>query len=82
MNQRHSTGSTGRFVRRYDYDDRTVLAADVGTPDGAVTVDTVDGTAIVVLDGDGGQEEFEIELPGPAANVDTQNGVLTITIDR
>lgn len=82
MNQRQFNGRTDRFVRRYDYDDRTVLAADIGADDENVSVNTVDGTAIVVLQREGREEEFEIELPGAAANVDTQNGVLTITITQ
>ncbi|QLG62706.1 DUF7127 family protein [Halorarum salinum] len=82
MNQPQHTGRTERFVRRYDYDDETVVAADVDADEDAVTVDTVDGTAIVVVERDGGEEEFELELPGPAANVDTQNGVLTIRISQ
>ncbi|ESP89083.1 DUF7127 family protein [Candidatus Halobonum tyrrellensis] len=80
MTQRHSLGRQERFVRRYDYDDRTVLAADL--PAGDVSVDVVDGTAIVVTDRDSGVEEFEFDLPGPAATVDTHNGVLTIGVDK
>ena len=82
MNQRHYDGRTERFVRRYDYDDRTVLAADLGADEEDVSVDTVDGTAIVVVQRGDREEEFEIDLPGPAANVDTQNGVLTITVSQ
>ncbi|WP_435128961.1 DUF7127 family protein [Halobaculum sp. D14] len=82
MPQRQSSGRQERFVRQYDYDDRTVIAADLNADDDAVSVDTVDGTAIVVVDRDGEEDEFEFELPAPAANVDTTNGVLTITIDQ
>ena len=82
MNQRQFNGQTERFVRRYDYDDGTVLAADLGIDEENVHVDTVDDTAIVVLEREGGEEEFEIDLPGAAANIDTQNGVLTITITQ
>ena len=80
----HTTGRQGRFVRRYDYDDGTVVAADLGADDENVAVDVVDGTAIVVVERgvDAGDEEFEFDLPGPAASVDTQNGVLTIRIEQ
>ncbi|SHH35460.1 DUF7127 family protein [Halobaculum gomorrense] len=82
MNQRNSVDRRERFLRRYDYDDETVIAADLNAADEDVTVDTVDGTAIVVIgrDGDRDNEEFEFELPGPAASVDIENGVLTIGI--
>ncbi|QLG26617.1 Hsp20/alpha crystallin family protein [Halorarum halophilum] len=82
MNQRQFNGETERFVRRYDYDDTTVLAADLDIDEEDVYVDTVDDTAIVVLQREDGDEEFEIDLPGTAANIDTQNGVLTITITQ
>ncbi|QZP37884.1 DUF7127 family protein [Halobaculum magnesiiphilum] len=83
MNQRTSVDRRERFLRRYDYDDGTVIAADLNAADEDVTVDTVDGTAIVVIDGEGDREdeEFEFDLPGPAASVDIENGVLTIGIN-
>ncbi|GAA0257928.1 DUF7127 family protein [Halobaculum roseum] len=83
MNQRTSVDRRERFLRRYDYDDGTVIAADLNAADEDVTVDTVDGTAIVVIAGDDGHEdeEFEFDLPGPAASVDIENGVLTIGIN-
>ncbi len=80
MTQRHTTDRRERFVRRYDYPDGTVVAADLNAADDDVHVDTVDGSAIVVVDREGGEEEFEFELPGPAASVDIENGVLTIHI--
>ena len=80
MIQRHTTDRRGRFLRRYDYDDGTVIAADLNAADERVTVDTVDGTAIVVVEREGDDEEFEFELPGSAASVDIENGVLTITV--
>ena len=82
MNQHHTVDRRERFLRRYDYDDGTVIAADLNAADEDVTVDTVDGTAIVVIahEGDREDEEFEFELPGPAVSVDIENGVLTIGI--
>lgn len=78
MTQRHSTDRRERFLRRYDYDDGTVIAADLNAADENVTVDTVDGTAIVVIERDDDDEEFEFDLPGSATSVDIENGVLTI----
>jgi len=82
MNQRNTVDRRERFLRRYDYDNDTVIAADLNAADEDVTVDTVDGTAIVVIapEDDRDDEEFEFELPGPAASVDMENGVLTIEV--
>jgi HSP20 family molecular chaperone IbpA len=82
MNQRNSVDRRERFLRRYDYDDKTVIAADLNAADDDVSVDTVDGTVVVVIAraGEHEDEEFEFDLPGPAATVDIENGVLTIGI--
>ncbi|MFC6613858.1 Hsp20/alpha crystallin family protein [Halopenitus salinus] len=69
-------------VRRYEYPDRWVLAADLGVADDQVTVDTVGDTAIVVIDRNGTEAETEFDLPGPAADVAVRNGVLTIEVER
>ncbi|MFC7136854.1 hypothetical protein ACFQRB_10855 [Halobaculum litoreum] len=63
MTQRHTTDRRERFVRRYDYPDGTVVAADLNAADDDVHVDTVDGSAIVVVDREGGEEEFEFGFP-------------------
>ena len=78
------TRSTGEaaLVRRYEYEDGWVVAADVGGDDEAITVDTVGHTAIVVIEGDGEPVESDFELPGPAATASVTNGVLTIEGDR
>ncbi|MFC6785500.1 Hsp20/alpha crystallin family protein [Halobaculum halobium] len=83
MNQHNTVDRRERFLRRYDYDDGTVIAADLNAADEDVTVDTVDGTAIVVIAREDGRadEEFEFELPGSAASVDIENAVLTIGIN-
>jgi hypothetical protein len=62
-------------LRRYDYGDETVLAADLG-PERDAAVDVVDGTAIVVVDG----EQYDLELDGDARAF-IRNGVLTIEVD-
>lgn len=63
-------------IRRFDYDDATVFAADFGL-DG--TVDVVGDTAIVVA----GNDQYDISLPesdGVTALIN--NGVLTIEVNR
>lgn len=73
MVTQQQTGADEPFVRRYDYGDEWVIAADVGT-DGA-DIDVVDGTAIVVVDG---RTEVELSLPGTVESVDTNNGVVEV----
>ncbi|KTG08678.1 hypothetical protein AUR64_18605 [Haloprofundus marisrubri] len=83
MSVQQSAGGE-RFIRRYEYDDSWVIAAELGVADDAVDVDVVGTTAIVVVDhGDQMSEtEFEFELPGADATVETNNGVLTITVAK
>ncbi|PSQ32939.1 hypothetical protein BRD05_09490 [Halobacteriales archaeon QS_9_70_65] len=63
---------TDGLVRRYDYDDGSVIVADVGPADGHAEV--VDGTVVVVTDG--GHWEFDA-LAGAARAV-MNNGIVTI----
>ena len=61
-------------VRTIEYDDdETVIAVDFGTSDD-VTINVVDSTTIVVVDG----QHLEFELPEEARDVSVRNGVLTI----
>ena len=69
----HTSGAP--VSRRYDYDDRTVIAADFG-PGAAPTIDVVDGTAIIVV----GDDQREIDLPGGDVQTFTRNGVVTIEV--
>ncbi|GGN89686.1 MULTISPECIES: DUF7127 family protein [Haloarcula] len=63
-------------LRRFEYDDSVVLAADVGALDDA-SVDVVDGTIIVVA----GDEQYEQEVPEAAdGRAFINNGVLTIEL--
>ena len=62
-------------ARRYDYDDRTVIAADFG-PATAPTVDVVDGTVIVVA----GDDQREFDVPAGDVETFTRNGVVTIEV--
>ena len=64
-------------VRRYDYDDRTVVVADFG-PDADPSVDVVDGTAIVVI----GEHQREFDVPAGAVQAINRNGIVTIEVDQ
>jgi hypothetical protein len=63
-------------VRHYDYDGESVLVADFGAVDGSV--DVVDGTAIVVVDG----EQHEFSVPAGTNRAIMNNGVVTIEVER
>lgn len=64
-------------VRRYEYDDAVVLAADLG-PGVDGSVDVVDGTALVVT----ADEQYEIPVPGTDAAASISNGVLTVVVEE
>lgn len=66
----------GPDVRRYEYDDSTVVAADLG-PAGDGSVDVVDGTAIVTV----GNDQHDIALPEGEARASIRNGIVTIEVD-
>jgi len=71
------------LVERYDYDGETVIVADTPFADERVTVDVVDGTAIVVVTGDDEDTQHEIELPeGEVARAFINNGVITVEVTR
>ncbi|RLM57408.1 Hsp20/alpha crystallin family protein [Halobellus sp. Atlit-31R] len=82
MSSKQLTGRDERIVRRYEYDDSWVIAADVGLASEDVDVDVVGTTAIVVADTGEQMSETEFELPGEEASVATNNGVLTFTIEK
>jgi len=62
-------------LRRYEYDDELVLAADLG-PGRDASVDVLDDAVIVVVD----DEQYDLELAGDARAF-ISNGVLTIEVD-
>ncbi|PSQ56432.1 hypothetical protein BRD22_05940 [Halobacteriales archaeon SW_8_68_21] len=74
--------SDGALVRRYEYDDGWIVAADLGVDDETVAIDTVGETAIVVVEGPDGPVESEFELPGTAASAAVNNGVFTVEGER
>lgn len=69
-----STDEEKVLVRRYDYDDGTVIAVDFGGSADDPVVDVVDDTAIVVA----GDRQVEFELPDEASDVVANNGTITI----
>lgn len=61
-------------VRRFEYEDSTVLAVDFGQT-GDSSVDVVGETVIAVVDG----EQYELDIEGDAQAF-MKNGVLTIEV--
>ena len=82
MNTMQRTGRDEQFLRRYEYDDEWIIAADIPVEEGSIDVDIVGTTAIVVIDDGDRVAETEFELPGSDATVDIANGVLTITVAK
>jgi hypothetical protein len=72
----------GALVRRYEYQDRWIVAVDIGVDDEAIDVDTVGETAILVVTHGDESAESEFDLPGLATEVTVRNGVVTIEGDR
>jgi hypothetical protein len=77
--QQTQTNDGDKLLRRYEYDDRWIVAADLGVHDETV-VDTVGDTAIVVP-ADGSQE-LEVTLPGAASDTAVNNGIVTVEVDK
>jgi hypothetical protein len=81
MSQR--TQAADAPVRRYEYEDSTLVAADFGPAAADVSVDLVDGSAIVVVDaGDGEPVQREFDLPAGSAEAFNKNGVVTIEVSQ
>lgn len=79
MSPQHTTDGQAVFARRYEYDDETVIAIDLGTAKDA-SVDVVDGTAIVVIETSQGTRQEEFDVPAEDARAFIRNGVLTIEV--
>ncbi len=82
MRTQQYAGEDESFLRRYEYDDAWVVAADLGVSDESVDVDIVGETAIVVVEAGSDVREREFDLPGPDGEVEVNNGVLTITVGK
>ncbi|MFC3476960.1 DUF7127 family protein [Halobacterium litoreum] len=77
------TDETDALARRYDYDDGSVLVADLGVGDDDASVDVVDGTVILVLERDGTTSQHELDAPeGTVAKALINNGVVTVEVER
>ncbi|MEF8840911.1 MAG: hypothetical protein V5A62_04705 [Haloarculaceae archaeon] len=64
--------------RRYEYDGRSGLVADLG-PSAEGSVDLVGDTAIVVV----GDDQYEFEVPaGVTTRASMNNGVLTVEVEQ
>jgi HSP20 family molecular chaperone IbpA len=67
----------GDALRRYEYDESVVYAADIGFDAGEAAVDVVDGTVMVVR----GDEQADFEIPeSGTAEATINNGVLTVEV--
>ncbi len=65
---------TGMSIRKREYDDETIILVDFGDDSGELSMDVVDDTAIVVVDG----QQLEFEVPAEASEVTVNNRILTI----
>ncbi len=83
MNHQQSRSSgDGPLLRRFEYEDGWIVAADLGADAENVSVDTVGETAIVVVEGDDEPVESEFELPSEADSATVENGVVTVEGQR
>ncbi|EMA36580.1 DUF7127 family protein [Halococcus hamelinensis] len=66
-------------LRRYEYADRVVYAADLGPAADTTTVDVVEGTVMLVR----GDEQADFDIPETgSAEATINNGVLTVEVAR
>lgn len=82
MKTQQFAGESGRFSRRYEYDDSRVLDVELGPSVTTVDVDIVGTTAIIIAETSDGMIETEFELPEGETAVTTTNGIITITIEQ
>ncbi|MCH7659624.1 MAG: Hsp20/alpha crystallin family protein [Euryarchaeota archaeon] len=80
MRPQHVSDGQDRFVRRYEYDEDTVIAVDLGVETADASVDIIDGTAIVVIETPEGERQEEFDLPDDDARAFMRNGILTIEV--
>ncbi|AHF99913.1 hypothetical protein HALLA_15065 [Halostagnicola larsenii XH-48] len=71
--------TSDQLARKYEYDDGAVIAIDLGTTVPEPSVDVVDGTVIIVSDGE--QYEFDLPVERTDAHTFIKNGVLTIELE-
>jgi hypothetical protein len=82
MNNTQTANGDDRVLRRYEYEDDWVLAADLAVDDDSVEYDTIGETLILVVDDNGQVAETELDLPGSDADVTLNNGVLTVEVAK
>ncbi|MFB6114219.1 MAG: hypothetical protein ABEJ58_08995 [Halodesulfurarchaeum sp.] len=69
-------------VRRYDYDDESLIVADLGGPEVTADVDVLEDVVLVVVDGPRGESQYELDLPDSGVeNTGITNGILTIEVN-
>lgn len=82
----HSAPLNDQFdapVRQFEYDDDTVIVADLGVQDDAVTIDVLDDTVILVVESDGQSAQHELDVPaGTVSKALINNGVVTVEVDQ
>ncbi|WP_436346467.1 DUF7127 family protein [Natronorubrum sp. FCH18a] len=61
-------------ITKREYDGEQVIAVDFGPTGDTPSLDVVDGTAIVVVDG----TQLEFDVPADATDVTVNDGILTI----
>ncbi len=76
MSLKQSLNEQGVELRQFEYGTHTELVADFG-PREESAVDVVDGTAMVIVDG----EQYDFPVPADA-EVFMSNGVLTIEVSK
>jgi HSP20 family molecular chaperone IbpA len=65
------------FVRRYEYDDGALIAADLGPETTDVSVEVLEDAVIVVT---GDDDQYEFDVADGDAEAFMKNGVLTIYV--
>lgn len=82
MSTQQHVSREDRLVRRYEYDDRWIVAVDLPVSEEVVAVDVVDETAIAVIDLGDEVVETDIDLPGAAQRAEADNGVITVEVAK
>lgn len=82
MSKQQFADRESQALRRYEYPDSYVVAVDLGVSEDAVSVDVLGETAIVVMEGDEGVREAEVDLPATGGAAAVNNGVLTVTVEK
>lgn len=83
MNPKSFTEQLDAPARRFDYGDETVLVADLGVADDAVSIDVVDETVILVVETDEEPRQHEFDVPtGTVSKALINNGVVTVEVER